>query len=310
MPFSSSQAVILAGQVVADFVGEPVIKVTPILDKGSVNQIFVVKTATASIVVRLNDAETAFQEFEKERWCFEQAAIAGIPGPIVLKVGKAGATAYMLETLVAGENGDDCPLNKLEIWHKLGKYARIIHSIKVTQPFGLEAVAFDNFEIKWSQFLAYNIESLSEADPLIGLGVLTPTQSKQVKQLFASLKERKYQFGLVHRDLAPRNTIRDKSGRVSLLDWGCAEINIVPHTDLTVLLGWQILENYPTMPELEAFLEGYVISMPDFELMRGELEVLLLLRAFDTVRWAIERKPERIEDLAVEAKKILQHLYS
>lgn len=299
----------LAGQTVADFSREPVIEVTPIIEKGSVNQIFVVRTGTGSLIVRLNEAEHYFEEYERERRCIEQAAYIGVPGPVVLETGTVGAAAYMIESLIEGENGEDSSPDKLELWQKLGHYARLIHSIKAVPSPGLELTNFDNFAITWQGFLNYNIESLTEDDPLIKLGVFDKTQIIEIKRNFEALRNRKYNFGLVHSDLAPRNTIVEPSGRVSLLDWGCAEINIVPHTELVVLLGWQINEYYPSEVEFKAFLRGYGLSWADYELLKPEVEILLLLRSIDTVRWAIERKPDRVQPLAAKAKKVRETLF-
>ena len=120
----------LAAQIVCSFFNEGVKAVVPIVGRGSVNQIFIVKTASREVVVRLNDAETSWQEYEKEKWCLEQASAKGIPGPTVLTLGKVGAVAYMLQTLVAGDNGEDSHLGRTAIWRKLGQYAKIIHADK------------------------------------------------------------------------------------------------------------------------------------------------------------------------------------
>ncbi len=299
----------LAAQIVSSFFSEGVKTVIPIVGKGSVNRIFVVKIASREIVVRLNEAETSWQEYEKEKWCLEQASAKSVPGPKVLTLGKVGPVAYMLQTLVAGDNGEDSRFDKTAIWRKLGQYAKIIHSIKINPASNSQLPHFDNFERSWPRFLAYNIESLTPDDELIKLGVLSKAQSGIVRQLFEEIMGRQYQFGLCHRDIALRNTIVGEDGLVNLLDYGCAEINIVPYTGLATFLEWQLTENYPSEAEMTAFLAGYGISQAEFRAMQPEIETLALLRAFDTLRWAIERHPPAIAGKVRTARKVLEYKF-
>jgi aminoglycoside phosphotransferase len=300
----------LAAQIVSSFFTEPVKTVAPIVGKGTVNRIFIVTTVEHEVVVRLNDAETAWQEYEKEKWCLEQASAKGIPGPEVLTLGKLGSVAYMLQTLISGDNGEDSHFDKTAIWRKLGQYAKIIHAIKIDPASNLQLPHFDNFELSWTDFLAYNIESLTPDDELIKYGVLSKAQAVTVRQLFEGLTCRTYHFGLCHRDIVLRNTIVAEDGLVSLLDYGSAEINIVPYTELATFLEWQLTENYPSQAEVSAFLAGYGISQAEFREIQPELETLTLLRAFDTLRWAIERSPSEIAGQVHTARKILEYKLS
>ena len=67
----------------------------------------------------------------KEKWCIEQAAAIGIPGPEVLTIGVIDETAYMIQAFVEGDNGADSTVLKTDVWRQLGKYAKLIHSIPV-----------------------------------------------------------------------------------------------------------------------------------------------------------------------------------
>ncbi len=57
--------------------------ITNVVGKGNINQVCVVETESRKVVIRMNDQDT-FPSFVKEKWCIEQAAAVGIPGPEVL----------------------------------------------------------------------------------------------------------------------------------------------------------------------------------------------------------------------------------
>ena len=147
--------------------------------------------------------------------------------------------------------------------------------------------------------------SLTEDDPLIKLKVLTQPQSKAVKDVFVSLKGREFTFGLNHGDISLKNTIVDIRGRVNLLDWGSAEAGIVPHHDLIQMLKMNMLEGDPDSEEIRAFLDGYGISPAELERMMPELESLLVLRAFDKLRWAIDWNVEGLDRYVRHAREAL-----
>ena len=92
-------------------------------------------------------------------------------------------------------------------------------------------------------------------------------------------------------------------GRVSLLDWGSAEAAIVPHHDLIQMLKMNMLEGVPGGEEIQAFLAGYGISPAELERMMPELESLLVLRAFDKLRWAIDWNVEELDGFVSHARE-------
>lgn len=289
----------IAAQIAADFSVELIVETTPILGKGIVNLVFRVLSASQAFVIRLNEDEIYFDEYEKERWCIEQARLMGVPCPAVLKIGKMGDIPYMIEALVEGENGEDA--DREGIWQILGGYSRLINSIKTSPP--SHQARFYNFRENWPAFLAYNITSLNKDDRLLDLGVFDINQSAEIKRRIEALQGRDYEFGLLHTDIVPRNTIVEPSGWVVLLDWGSAKVNIVPHTELAALLDLRLSDQI-NEAEFKAFLDGYGLSWAEYEQVKPEVEILLLLRSIDTVRWAIDRKPERVQPLAAEARKV------
>ena len=300
----------IAEQIAGDFLQEKVKQSYQILGKGIVNQVVVAETEYRKVVVRMNDANT-YSDFIKEKWCIEQAIAVGIPSPLVLSIGIADETAYMIQTFVEGENGLDSMKPKTDIWRQLGVYAKMIHSIPV-KGYGenlidpihgvFQSPPHPGSDGSWLGYVNHNINSLTESDRLIELGVMNDTESKRIKELFEELKKEKFRFALNHGDLSLKNTIVTNEGQVVLLDWGSAEVHVVPHGDINYLINLQILDMGPTMEEMNAFLDGYGLTEEDLASMRP----MLLLRAFDKLRWAIDRSPEHIEPFTKYAKQVVE----
>ncbi|AZN41044.1 phosphotransferase family protein [Paenibacillus albus] len=298
-----------AERIAADFLGEEAIHAYQIIGKGFVNQVFVVETNTRKVVVRMNERDT-YPSYVKEQWCMEQAAAVGIPGSEVLSIGVINETAYMILSFVDGDNGLDSTAPSTDIWRQLGKYAKLIHSIPV-KGYGENLIdpvhgefhspAHPGSDGSWLGYVQYNINSLTEHDQLIGLGVLTLQKSQRVRELFENMKRESFRFGLTHGDLSLKNTIINQAGQVIVIDWGNAEVRPVPHGDMNSVLHNQILDGIPNPEEFEAFLDGYGLTGDHLTAMRP----MLLLKAFDTLRWAIDRRPDLVESYAAYAKQVV-----
>ncbi len=291
----------LATEVAGRYFGRPAESVVPIVGLGSVNLVFVAASAGQEIVVRVSTAADASRGeafFQKERWCIEQAARAGVPGPEVLDVGVWRERPFMLQTLLPGGNGETLPSAEIHVWHELGCYARLTHSVRV-DGFGetLDRFLYGESNADWRIFAEYNRSSLTEGDELLTLNVYTREQRPGLQQLFHEMRETEYKFGLAHGDLSLRNTIVDESGKVSLLDWGSAEAHIVPHYDLVHIL----CHHAPDSLVVQAFLSGYGMDATEFARLLPQIQALALMKALDLTRWAIDRCPERIEELAENA---------
>jgi aminoglycoside phosphotransferase (APT) family kinase protein len=298
-----SKDIQLAARITSSLLDEPLVEITPLIGKGSVNKVFIVEAVKHKVVARMSDRAEALEEYAKEAWCIEHAAARGVPVPSVMSVGRSEGVAYLIQSYIAGDEGRDSPAPKPGIWRQLGKYARLIHSIGV-KGFGLKLSDITQGDARkaWSRYLEYNIESLTEDDPLIKLKVLTRPQAKVIKAVFADLTGREFTFGLNHGDLSLKNTVVDVRGRVSLLDWGSAEAAIVPHHDLIQMLKMNMLEGVPGGEEIRAFLAGYGISPAALERMMPELESLLVLRSFDKLRWAIDWKVGELDGYVSHAR--------
>ncbi|MDF2962209.1 MAG: phosphotransferase [Paenibacillus sp.] len=301
-----------AERIASGFFQERVKSVVPIVGKGIVNQIAVVETTGFKAVIRMNNL-TAQQEYVKERWCLEQAAAAGIPGPQVLSVGAAEEHAYMIQTFVEGDNGEDTDAPKKSVWGQIGEYAKIIHKIpaagygeQLFDPFRGEfkAPPHEGFDGSWISFVQYNRRSLTENDRLIELGVITASESRKADSIFEKLQQPTAGFGLNHGDLSLKNTVVNrKNSRVFLLDWGSAEVNLVPYRDLIELLQ-SIGNGRLDEPSFQAFLDGYGMSGHDFAELQQEMKGFQLLIAFDKLRWAIDKKADLIPSYAAYANRV------
>ncbi|MBS4194143.1 aminoglycoside phosphotransferase family protein [Lederbergia citri] len=301
--------VLKAERITEDFLQERVKKSFQIIGKGSVNQVCVAETDNSKVVVRMNNAGT-YSSFVKESWCIEQARAVGIPSPEVLSIGIVDETAYMIQTFVDGENGLDSTKPKLDIWRQLGVYTKLIHTIPV-KGYGenlintihgvFQSPSHAGSDGSWLGYVNYNINSLTENDRFIELGVINQTESKRIRKLFEGLKKEKFHFALNHGDVSLKNTIVDNEGQVVLLDWGSAEVTVVPHGDIIEMMKCQILGEGPNIEEFKAFLDGYGLKEKDLSSMR----TLLLLRAFDKLRWAIDKSPDLIEPFVTFAKQVV-----
>jgi len=298
-----------ASRIIHSLLNEQVVKLTPLVGKGRINKVFIVETANHKVVLRMSERSDALDEYTKEAWCIEQAAARGVPVPSVMRVGQLEGNAYIVQSYIAGEDGLDSAAPKLGIWRELGKYARLVHAIGV-HGFGpqLSEITGGDARRSWLRYLEHNIDSLTPNGPLIKLNVLTQLQSKLIRDVFAGLRRHEFTFGLIHGDLSLRNAIIDKRGQVHLLDWGLAEAGIVPHHDLIEMLMMNMLGGNPDDAQIQAFLDGYRIAPAEFKRMMPELESLLVLRAFDQLRSAIDSNVEDLESFVFHARLCVSYV--
>jgi len=279
--------------------GGSVREVVPIVGYGSVNDVFVATTERGQFVVRIN-ADRGLDEFRKEAWCIEQASARGVLGPTVLEVGQRDGCSYMVQSFLVGSVGSEGTIDRITAWRAMGQYARAIHSIQ-DYGFGLDLrdIQDRGFEERWRKHVMYNITCLTSEDTLIGLGALTSNQSPGVRALFQHLLDKRFAFGLNHGDLSLKNVLVGAQGEVYLLDWGCAEAHVVPHHDIGEVLKSSLERD---SPEFGAFLDGYGLSADGYQQIEHDVHALLLLRAIDKLRWAIDQHPVAIPSMVDTVK--------
>lgn len=277
-----------------------------LLGGSSNNDNYLVEDGENKIVVKLSKAhreDKALREYVKEKWCMDKARILDIPVPTVLGVDEWEGRAFMLQSYIEGKIPADNEASK--VWAVLGKYAKRIHSVVVSGWGENLTDESGNFDESWERHLQYDINALTDNDPLLQMGVLTKSLSREIKSLFQSLNHKQFRFGLCHGDIALWNTLIDAGGTVYLLDWGCARAEVVPHYEINEILR----TSKPDAPMLKAFLEGYGISEEEYKSMKDDLETLTLLREIDTLRWAIDKKPDEAANLILKVDEALGRKY-
>jgi len=192
---------------------------------------------------------------------------------------------------------------KLKARNKLGEYTKKINSVPVIGR-GENLVGDGIFDGSRERHVQYNIDSLNENDILLSMKVFDIQLSQKIKQLFQSLQEKKFTFGLCHSDIALRNAIMNSRGEVYLLDWGTARAEIVPHYELNVILR----DSKPDAEILKAFLDGYGISQDEFKKMEQDLKILNLLNKIDTLRWAIDKRPTSIQEHVASIREAIAQI--
>jgi len=276
-------------QLVNQLCNTKIVDIMPILDKGEVNRVYVVKIENEKLIVRLNE-ESEISRFEKEHWCMVKASQCNIPSPQVIDFGISNNTAFMILEFVEGLNGEEIR-QRNHIWNKLGSYAKKSHSIP-TVGFGETMTQPGTFTDSWERYVSYNIESLNEEDALLRMNVINHSDSGKLRDLFKQLLKKQFAFGLSHNDISFANILVEDE-QITLLDWGSAESTIVPHFEILGILEDSLQQEEPLFKD---FLEGYSMSLEEYKNILPDMNALALLKAVDKLRWAINRSPERIED--------------
>lgn len=289
-------------KIVEDFTNKKAINIHRIMGNGQVNDIYYLSTTQAKYIVRIDPNESTINRFQKEAWCMTEANKLQIPVPEVFEVGIIEEHPYMLISHIDGLNGNTATDTKI-VWSKLGDYASKIHSI-TAQGYGEDMTSPGIFNDSWLRFLDYNITSLNSEDKLLQLGAITEKQSTEIKKIFIILRETKFNFGLIHDDLSLKNTIVGNDG-IYLLDWGSAQVSVVPHLDIAEILDSSLDEN---SDEFKLFLKAYGLQYSEYKNIETQINHLNTLVYTDKLRWALDRRPDKTDHFIHELKKRLAKL--
>ena len=286
-----SRDLAMVKRVIRLHVGLAVTAVRPI--PSGVNDVLLVSCEEQQVVARFNLA-AELGRFRKEAWCIERAAEVRVGGPEVLGVGTDGAYAFIVESFVGGRRGDAVPeADQRQIWRDLGGHLRRVHAVPVGG-FGEELADLTGgggYGADWNRYLGFNRSALTPADPLLELDGFDDETQKRLRRMFEILAGATLRFGLCHGDPSLSNVILGDDGVLRLIDWGEAHAHVVPHFDLGGILQGGLDEQ---APEFQAVLDGYGLDRAGYEAIGPEVIALRLLIATDKVRWAIDRKPERL----------------
>lgn len=266
-------------QILLKELDEEVLTIKELVGLGTVNRVFDLHTNNGSYILRMNEDLGKQLEYRKEHCCLEAALSQGVPSPSVLHSGQTDQFIYSIQTKIPGKNGKTCSeAEKATIWQQLGQCASRYHNVAEMND---QLVVEAEFHASWKARLKYNIKALDENDSLLKHQVLSPALHETAKRVLERLLPKEFKVGLVHGDLSPRNTILNE-GITYLLDWGTAEINVVPHIELGIILHTKEASN----AAFHLFLAGYGLTEKDFQKISQEMRELMFLHHLDKYRWA------------------------
>lgn len=283
--------------IIHNSLGEEPVSIAKIIDFGSVNNVYDVKCQNNNYIVRLNRDKGKKLEFLKEEWCINKVKELGVLVPKVLHNGIYEGCPFMIQEKIEGINGSQCNSNeKIRIWKTLGEYALKYHKIKQIE---IPALIASEFHDSWKSKLAYNIAQLNAEDSLLCHKIFTLKEHDEIRNAMNSLSDRQYEIGLIHGDLSQRNIIL-KDSSLHLIDWGTAEINIVPHSEIGIIL----IEGEANEYEFQSFLNGMEVDEKKYSEIEMEIRKLNVLHRLDKYRWASDYDTENLKKYTAKIKQV------
>lgn len=286
---------------IADLHGLGARRITAVLDSGWTNHVHVVHSPEPTHVIRFAIDAAAEDRVEVEAWALTRAAAHGIPSPRVVATGELHGVPYLVQEFVAGARGPD--RRSLELWRALGAYTRALPSIPVddSAPGGLFSRFGRHLPEAWRSHVEYNLDQLTGDDPLLRLGVYGPGQQPCIRDRITALADRDLTLGLAHGDVSLNNVLVPDAGPPVLIDWGSATTGPAPWDDVVAVRRNRVRDG-TTDQEWAAFADGCGVTPYHLATVVDELT---LLSCLDLVRWALDRAPDRLDDLVTAARSHL-----
>jgi aminoglycoside phosphotransferase (APT) family kinase protein len=278
------------------------------------NHVVRVWGAGVDVVVRTPRDPAEPDRYPAERWAAERARRHGVPTPRVLACQHDfGEAPLMIVEHVASLPSDRDP------WRDLGRLAAALAEVPLDGepdgepdehgagdhhgpvPDALLTRFGSDLPEAWRAHLRYGIDSLVPGDRLLDLGVYAEHQRGPLRAALEQLAAEStgWRHGLVHGDLAPRNLVPRGAGDPVLIDWGSARTGPVPWLELDRVHRWCVVDEVVVPDELRRFADGLGI---DLDAALPTLRRLALLHHLDLVRWALERRPDRLARQVEEAR--------
>lgn len=273
---------------------------------GNQNHVVRVRGGGRDVVVRFakDENRAVVDPFDVEAWCLGAAATAGIRTSTLVARGLHEGLSYLVVDYIPGATA---AADDLDAWREIGRITTALAGVDVAAApdalfsrFGRDLVA------AWDAHLAYNLAALDDGDPICAAGVYHAEDRDALRETLSRLAHRGLHQGVVHGDLSTRNLLA-KDG-YAVIDWGSAHTGPAGWGDLDQINRWRLLGD-PDVPVSEtawaAVLDGAGL---DEAIAQAVLDELAVLHALDVVRWAREKRPDRLADLTRQSTGILRAL--
>jgi aminoglycoside phosphotransferase (APT) family kinase protein len=264
----------LTKTIVQEFFGKPASRIV-YKSSGRTNYVFAVNHVEGQFVVRISPDAQRIKAFKKELWASQKAREAGVPTPEVLMVGNdAISEPYMITRRVTGAEATEHPKRR-SIVHEMGAYAAVINSI-ATLGFGAD---FDwsrngNDNESWERYLEHEFELEKRLQIFSASRMLSEAKLRELLRIIEGVKMKQVKTSLNHSDLRLKNVIVDEGGDIAaIVDWD---------DSLSTIAEWEIsiaLHDL-TIDEKQAFIDGYGLSIEQFE------EMTPLIKAFNILNYS------------------------
>jgi Ser/Thr protein kinase RdoA (MazF antagonist) len=272
------------------------------LPGGNVNRTYRVTRPTGDVVVRLPVDPRRDDEFPVEEWAARAADRAGIPVAAVVQRGVEDGVPFLVSAYV-----DPHPEPVDRPWTQLGRLARAVGCVPLDDaPPSLFSRFGTDLAAAWDAHVRYDLAALDDGDPLLVDGAYAADGLPWLRARFASLARTRFDFGLAHGDLAPRNLIsRGRDAVPVLIDWGAAATGPAPWTDARRVTEWALVDGTIALADLDAFRDAAGLGGDD---ARRTLIAMTALHLVDTTRWARERRPDLYAEYAARCRAGLGRL--
>lgn len=279
-----------------------------VLVGGNQNHVVRIRGPRGDVVLRFarDTTRLTMDPFDVEEWCSGAALAVGIATPKTIFRERLKQHSVIVQDFVPGTPSAAVDL---QAWEAIGRVADALREVDTdTAPYGLFSRFGRDLESAWLNHLDYNIDALTDDDPLLHLGVYELGEQDALMQVLLRIRRRPLQQGLSHGDLSTRNLITTDTAGYVVLDWGSAITGPVPWTDLERIYRWHVTGDPETQVSEDAWhavLSGAGLNPATAGALIDELEILHVL---DVVRWSLDQKPDRLPEFAQQARKSIRRI--